>query len=280
MKRLALILFFIAGVNAFAQVTDSTLYQWIPKGIASLNIAQVALENWTQGGESSLSFTGVGNFGLYYGTENWRFSNDLKLTYGQTKQGDKGFRTNENELYLESVLSRKINWPVDPYISNTVRTALTNGYAYDTDSGDVQIAGFFDPGYITQSVGFALSKSNIIKTRLGVAFQETFANQFTFVTDDPKTTELEKFKFDTGIESVTDVDYPFMENMVYKSKLRLFSRFSSVDVWDVRWDNIITAKVNDLIVVNFNFLLIYERSQSVKTQMKEALQVGITYTLF
>ena len=65
-----------------------------------------------------------------------------------------------------------------------------------------------------------------------------------------------------------------------KSSLRLFSRFESFDVWDVRWDNIIAAKVNDFLNVNLTFLLIYEKDQSVKTQIKEALQLGFTYTLF
>ena len=40
------------------------------------------------------------------------------------------------------------------------------------------------------------------------------------------------------------------------------------------------AKVNDYINVNFNFLLIYDEEQSLKRQIKEALQLGITYSFF
>ena len=68
-----------------------------------------------------------------------------------------------------------------------------------------------------------------------------------------------------------------MENILFKSKLRLFSRFDSFDVWDVRWDNAIAAQVNEYINVSFAFLLIYEEAQIQKTQIKEALQIGITY---
>ena len=68
--------------------------------------------------------------------------------------------------------------------------------------------------------------------------------------------------------------------MTYYSFLRLFSRFNSLDVWDVRWDNIITAKVNDYINVNFSVTVLHEISQTRKTQLRESLQLGLTYSLF
>ena len=67
--------------------------------------------------------------------------------------------------------------------------------------------------------------------------------------------------------------------MLLNTKLRLFTRFNMLDVWDVRWDNTITAKVNDFVNVNLNVLIIYEKSQSLRTQIKEALQLGFTYTI-
>jgi hypothetical protein len=68
--------------------------------------------------------------------------------------------------------------------------------------------------------------------------------------------------------------------MTYYSFLRLFSRFNSLDVWDVRWENLITAKINDYFNVNFNMVLLHEISQTRKTQFKEALQLGFSYSLF
>ncbi|MFO7524507.1 MAG: hypothetical protein R6W68_03555 [Ignavibacteriaceae bacterium] len=79
---------------------------------------------------------------------------------------------------------------------------------------------------------------------------------------------------------MTAAKYDFMENMQYSTFLRLFSRFTSLDVCDVRWDNIITAKVNKHINVNLAVTLVHELSQSRKTQLKEVLQIGIVYTLF
>jgi hypothetical protein len=53
-----------------------------------------------------------------------------------------------------------------------------------------------------------------------------------------------------------------------------------MDVWDVRWDNTIAAQVNKYINVRLNFLTLYEKSLSARTQFKEALLLGFTYTFF
>jgi hypothetical protein len=259
--------------------TDTTFNKWIPKAIAGLNISQIALSNWTQGGEDALTWTIFGNGGYSYRSDVWNLKNDLKIAYGRTKLGDQEFRTNDNELYLESVLSRNIGWAVDPYFSNTVRTAIVAGYNYAAEP-KVEIANFFDPGYLTQSIGFTYDKTEGFTTRLGFAVQEVITNKFTFYSDDTSTTKIEKIKIETGLESVTTAEYPVMENVLVQSKLRLFSRYESLDVWDVRWDNSFVAKVNDYLNVNFTVLLIYEEATIKKRQIKEALQLGLVYALF
>jgi hypothetical protein len=273
----AAVLFFLT-INLTAQQDTIILYKWIPKAIAGLNLSQISLSNWTQGGEDALSWNFLGTGSLSYRTEVWHFKNDLKLAYGRTKLGSSGFRTTDNELYLEDVISRNIGWPIDPYFSNTTRTALAKGFNYDADP-DTQVANFFDPGYLTQSLGFTYDKTPGFSSRLGFAVQEVITNKFIFYSDDIETSEIEKIKVETGVESVTSAEYTVMENILLKSKLRLFSRFESFDVWDVRWDNAIAAEVNEYVNVSFVFLLVYEEAQIKTRQIKEALQLGITYTI-
>lgn len=266
-------------MGLFAQVDSADFGKWLPKGVAGLNASQIAFSNWTQGGENSITWTTFGKFGLSYETEEINFTNDLKLAFGRSKQGDQEYRTNNNEFYLENVLAYKIELQVDPYISNTTRTVLAKGYDYEQEP-KVQIAKFFDPGYITQSIGFAYAKLKNINTRVGIAFQETITDKHPRYSDDPETAEVENFKFETGIESVTEANFSLQENLLYTTNLRLFGSFEELDVWDVRWDNTITAEINDYVNVNLNVLVIYEKTQSVKTQIKEALQLGLTYNLF
>lgn len=269
---------FLSGFSAFAQENDSLFYTWNPAAVLGLNISQIALSNWTQGGDNAISWTGIVNGSLNYLTPTLRFKNDLKIAFGRTKLGSADFRTTDNELYLENVLSWNFGWVVDPYVSNLVRTAVGPGYDYKV-TPTPQIAAFFDPGYVTQSIGFMYDKVTGVSTRLGLAFQETFTNIHRNYSDDPDTPELEAFKLETGLESVTKTEFVLAENMLAHSLLRLFTRFEQIDVWDVRWDNTITAKVNSFLNVNITYLLIYEKNQSPKTQMKQTLQLGFVYTL-
>jgi hypothetical protein len=253
---------------------------WTPKGIVGINLSQVAFSNWAQGGQNSLSFTFFSLLGLDYIGDPWKWKNSLKFAYGRTKFGDEEYRTNDNEIFFESTLIYHIGWAVSPYAGATARTAVTKGFNYDSIPS-FQIVDFMDPFYLTEAVGFIYDRIPNFSTRVGIGMKQTFADKFALqYTNDLNTPELEKFKNETGIESVTEYKWEFLENMSYYTYLRLFGTFDDLSVWDVRWDNIIAAKVNDYVSVTFNILLIYDEGESIQRQLKEALQLGISYTLF
>lgn len=281
MKKLILLVLFSTTFLSAQDVADSLLKQgWNPSGLVGINLSQIAFKDWTQGGTNALAYTLFSNFGVIYFDNPWKWRTYLKSAYGRTKLESQGYRTTDNELYFESIVTRKIGWVVDPYFAVTVRSAITKGFDYKSEPA-TQIVDFFDPGYITEALGFQYAKGEVFTSRLGIAIQQTFADKFAeLYTDDPQTIEIEDFKFDTGIESVSGLVYNFYDNMTYLSSLRLFSRFNSLDVWDVRWDNIIAAKVNNYVTVNFNVVLVHEISQSRRTQFKEALNIGIVYSIF
>ena len=273
-----ILLFMVTKINP--QV-DSTDRMWTYSLATGINLSQITLSNWAQGGDNAISWVFNINGNANYKYLPWNLKNSLKLAYGRTKLGSNDYRTNDNEFYLETVLSYSIGWIIDPYISNTVRSAVSTGYDYKATPEFLKTADFFDPGYITQSIGFTYNKSKIISTRLGLAFQETITNLQRNYSDDPETKdEIESFRFDTGIESVTNIEFTIDDNVLFTSMLRLFSIFKELDVWDVRWDNTINAKISKYFSVNFNVLTIYEKKQSLKTQLKEGLQLGINYTIF
>ncbi len=276
MRSYLIFLIYISNI-LFAQDTSRVIIT--TKASTGLNISQISFSNWAQGGEDSFTWTFTGNLSITTKSENWTTRNTFKLAFGRTKLGAQDFRTNDNEIYIETVLSRQFGWEVDPFVSNSIRSPITTGYSYKTKNPE-RIADFFDPGYVTQSIGFTYDKFRGIKTRLGVAFQEIFTNRQRKFTDNPDTKDkIEAFKFETGIENVTTAEFKVMENIFYKGLLRLFSKFDRMKYWDVRWDNLLTAKVNNYVNVNFNFLIVYDRKQTLRTQVKEALQVGLVYNI-
>jgi hypothetical protein len=280
MKLILLLLVFLdlQGANISKDTTRTNgVYL---TGVTGINASQVSFTNWSQGGENSVTWSVFGDFSVKFVEDSLVVFNHLNAVFGKTKTGDAIFKTNSNEIFLETVFLYRMGWQIDPYFSNTVRSVITKGYDY-SKSEPLQISDFFDPGYITQSIGFSYNKVTGFTSRLGIALQEVFTNRFRSYSDKKETdTKIEAFKFETGLESVTEAAFEVMENITYSSRLRLFTRFEHIDVWDVRWDNTLRAKINSIFNVNFTTLLVYEKSQSVKTQFREALQLGVSFNIF
>lgn len=258
---------------------------WHNSLVAGFNLTQVTLHNWTQGGENTLAWTFLTNGKFLYKQPNWKWNNTLKITYGKTKLGESDFEKSEDELFWESIYSRNIGWKIDPYVANQLRTQFDDGYTMVKDEATGEevrtlTSGTFDPLYLIQSAGFTYAVGESFFTRAGVAFKETFSSVEHGFADDPDTEdEVEDFRFQTGVESATGVKLTVMENIMYTSQLNLFSAFDQLDVWDVRWDNTITAKVNDYVNVSLNVLLVHEIAQTRRTQVKQALALGLRYSI-
>lgn len=263
-----------AKADSVKQAKKKAKPSWVPKLTTGLNVSQVAFSNWTQGGANSLSWTGMINAAYDHNGKTWSIQNIVKAAYGRTKLDNQNSITTDNQLLIESVLAYNVGWSTNPFISNTIFTAITTGYSYNSNP-PVPIADFFDPGYVTQSLGFGYSKIKGVSTRLGIALQEVFARNYRRYTDNGNAAT----KIQPGVESVTHGTLKIARNIVLTTGLRLFSRFDSLGVWDVRWDNDITAKVNSFVNVDLNYQLVYQKDQSITTQMKEGLQLGLTYEI-
>jgi hypothetical protein len=286
MNRSAWLCILLPLFCSFAQTTPPAAekapeYGWKNTLVAGLNINQVSFQNWAQGGVNSVAWTFLTNGKFTNERERFTHVNNLKITYGQTKLGGKDFEKTDDELFVESILSYKLGWKVDPYVAVTARTQFAPGYK-DSSGVMKKTSGFFDPGYLIESVGCTYSPSDLLTTRLGIAFKETFASGYAWYgyADDPKTAERDAFRFQTGIESGTTLTLPIMENILYTSSLNLFSAFNQLDVWDARWDNALTGKVNNYVNVSLLVQVLHEIAQTRRTQMKQALSVGLTYSIF
>lgn len=257
---------------------------WNNTLVTGLNLSQVSLHNWTQGGEDMLTWTFLVNGKFLYKQPDWRWNNTLKIAYGKTKLGDDDFEKSEDELFWESVYSRNIGWKIDPYVANQLRTQFDDGYTIGKDENDQEVhrlsSGPFDPLYLIQSAGFTYTQGEVFFTRLGVAFKEIFSSAEFGYADDPDTDgEIEEFRFQTGIESATGAKVTVMENIMYTTQLNLFSAFNQMDIWDVRWDNTLNMKVNDYVSASLNVILVHDISQTRRTQVKQALALGLRYSL-
>lgn len=253
-------------------------FGWTHQVVTGLNLTQVSFKDWAQGGQNALAYTLWLNGNSTQDMEKTNWSTSYRFAFGQTRLSDQGLKKTDDEIFLESLLIYKLWTYVNPYASVTLRTQFAKGFEYPQGT-EVAVSRFFDPAYLTQSIGAAYKPIPEVVTRLGVGVREVLTSQFRQYADDPATPDTEKVKVSGGIESVTNVEWNFAENMQLKSDLALFAPFKTMDEIIVRSDNSISAKVNKYVTVSFNVQLINDVTTTRRTQIKQVLALGLSYTL-
>ncbi len=255
-------------------------YGWKHSVVAGLNLSEVSFKDWAQGGENALSYTVYLNGFSVQNLEQTDWMNSYKLDFGQTRLGSQGLQKTDDDIYFESLLIYKFGLYVNPYVSATLRTQFAKGFVYDQAGNGNEISKFFDPAFLTQSVGAAYQPVPELTTRLGVGLREIVTSQHTHYVD-PTLPEPQgnKTKVEGGLESATDLAWNFAENMLLTSKLEIFDAFKQMDHLIVRSDNTITAKVGKYIATSLNVQILNDPNVSPFTQIKQVLALGISYTL-
>ena len=253
---------------------------WSHSVVAGLTLTQVAFKDWSQGGENALSYTMTLNGSSKRTGEEVDWANSYKFAFGQTRLGSQGLKKTDDKIDLESVVTYKLGSYVNPYGAATLKSQFATGYKYDDATGvKTPVSTFFDPAYLTQSIGVGYQPAPQIKTRLGAALREIITSIYNQYADDPATTNIEKTSVKGGLESVTNVEWKVAENMLFTAKLELFSAFDKPDQVIVRSDNTLAAKVNKYISVIVNVQLINERAVTPRTQVKQTLGLNLSYQL-
>ncbi len=281
MKKTVVLTILIFSATWLTAQESSVNTAWHQELVSNLNFTQNSFDNWAQGGEDSWSWLINLNGKLSRDSDSHSWVNTCKLAFGKTKVESENARKAVDEVFLESVFTRKLNEFLNPYVSFTAKTQFTSGYEY-SDTGKEEISNFLDPGYFTQSFGLGYAPSDIFQTRFGGAVKETAADEYAEVySDDPDTDdEIEDLKVEYGAESVTDLNLKLAENILFTSKLGMFSDLNRVDEVDVDWDNLFSAKVNEYINVSLSVKILYDKDIHVKRQMQQVLAVGVSYSFF
>jgi hypothetical protein len=260
-----------------AAVVPQPSSSWTHKLVGAVNVTQVALKDWAQGGEDALAWTLSLDGGSDYTQGKIDWQNSYKFAFGQTKLGDQGIRKTDDKIDLQSTLTYKMGTYVNPFIGATLKSQFAKGYAYG-DAGKTPLSQLFDPAYMTQSAGIGYQPITEAKTRLGLALREIITRDFNGFSDDLATLKIEKSKIDGGLESITEAEWEVVENILLSSKLELFAPFSDLDQTSLRNDSTVSMKVNKYVTVNFNVQIVDDETASAKTQLKEALSVGLSYS--
>lgn len=284
MKKIFIVIISILPLYALSlaqTVQPVPEYGWKHGLVAGLTLTQVGFTDWAQGGENALAYTIFADGKSIDDEENSNWTNTYKFAFGQTRLSNQGLRKADDIIDLSTVFTYKLRTLINPYAAATVKTQFAKGYMYPKADSAVQVSAFFDPGYLTQSAGVGYQPIKEIKTRLGFALREIITNKFNQYSDNPETKDkIEKVSVDGGMESVTDVEWQLDDNILFTMKLEMFAPFKRFDEIVVRDNTSLVAKVNKYITAMFNVQLINEKRVTPRTQIKETIALGLSYTLF
>ena len=286
MKKLFVLLFAAFAVRASAQtptpsppLSDTS---WKHSVVSSVTMTQVSFKDWARGGEDAISWTARLDGKSFLDDTAYVWGNTYKMVYGQAKLGSGDLRKVEDRIELESVFAYKLGIHVNPYVSASLKTQFSEGVNIDATGKATPVSQFFDPAYLIQSAGFGYQPIKEVKTRLGAAIREIVTSTYREYANAPSVPVVDwvKTSVDGGLESVTDIEWKPQKDVLVRSKLEMFSPIRKISEVTMRMDNSMMINVAKYFVVVVNVQLINDLNASTRTQVKEVLAFGLTYTLF
>jgi hypothetical protein len=158
---------------------------------------------------------------------------------------------------------------------------MTKGYSYDAETGERSVgitSTFLDPGYFTESFGFAYSPKANVLFNIGYANKQTFS-ELGLLANDTNTTKIEVFKNEQGFEFGFDFEFSLNNVLIYKSKFLSFTNFEGAEQIDIQFKNIISAQLASWLVINLEHQAEKDYNQSKKDWMYKTLfSLGLQYT--
>jgi len=311
MKKILFVFSLTAILSSVYSQNKTDSLGWHKDGFAGLNLNQLSLTNWAEGGESSLSATSLFNYVLKFKGRKTYWDNNLNLAYGLIKTEDEDVRKNEDLIDFTSKYGRYAFGKFYYAGLLNFHTQFAPGYNYPNDT-DV-VSRFMAPGYLSVSLGLDWRPVDYFSLYFSPA-----AGKFTFVLDQDLanvgafgvdsavrnsngqiTEEGKTVKFEFGATLVATFRKEILKNVELASKLTLFDDYTSKDPSnrknvDVDWQTGFLMKVNDWITASILAHLIYDHNIPVpiyekingvktqvgkgpRTQFKEALAIGISY---
>jgi len=253
---------------------------WTKSAAVQLHFSQTRFDDWAQGGENTWSWLTYLDAGFTRRTERWRWQSTLRLEYGKSSIESLGSRKAGDDIYLESILKRTAGMTFQPYAAVSFRTQLDRGYRYPDDSEPVEISGFMDPAYATQSAGISACVHTSLTVRLGAALKETFTRRHPVpYTDNPASAGIEKSRVEGGCECTVDWEYQLNAIVTYITRLESFANLKAFSETDIRWDQKLTAQLASFVTAGYHMTILYDSNISKKRQIRQILSVGIAYRL-
>jgi hypothetical protein len=297
LSLLALSLGASAQTDIPESTADTTILQtpkWVKGGVGGVTLSQVSLSNWSAGGEGSLAVDALLNYDAVYTNDRHLWQNRFEFAYGLSNTRALGMRKTNDKIFLSSMYGYQISKTWYTSLLGTFSTQFANGYDYSTDPG-TYMSRFMAPGYLNVGAGFTWKPRGWFNAYFSpVSWRGTividdrlFENTDGAMVNTAYGVEPGKhFRSELGANVRFELDKELMTNLKIYSRLDLFSNYLlKPQHIDVRWNVLLTAKINKWVSANLSFDMIYDddikfkradgTQGSSRLQVKEVLGLGL-----
>jgi hypothetical protein len=276
---------------------------WSTEGMLSFNIGQGGSRNWAAGSER-FSLQGAAYFN-YQVNRKWKkniWENNLDLSYALVNTNKLGFRKTDDKIDFVSLFRHQVS-KKDNVVGIgawfNMRSQFHHGYDY-SESPRRRISGLMAPGYFTTGPGFD------IRTKSMSLFVSPIAPRMIVFTNQPYSFNYQggvkpdgsheiplswhynvdperKVRFELGTLISVKYKREIAKNVSYRTRVDFFSNYvDDPQNIDVFWTNTLHMKVNNWLIVNYSFDLIYDddvkmfgpNHNKAATQLRSQLGVG------
>lgn len=287
--------------------TDS-LKQWSHIATTALNFSQVSFSNWSAGGESSISATGLLKCVVSYKDSTKIWDNSLDIAFGIIRQGDLG-KVAKSDDRIE--LNSSYGWTAFKkwYYNMSVNLMSQAAKGYKSPNNSTLISDFLAPAYSSISIGLShkSTNDNLHLQVLPFSGKMTYVNNQELADAGAFGVESaqyngegvlikagEKIRSEFGGTLKVHYKNKLGGNVRIDTKATLFSNYndqsSSIDV---DWQLLLLMKINKYLSANITTHLIYDEDVSIaldldkdgvfessgpRVQFKELFGLGLSYS--
>lgn len=246
--------------------------RWMFGGDFKLDLSQVGMYQWAQGGDPFVSFLGGLNLFANYKEGRRGWENRALLRYGVIRQGrldndpSAHIRSNEDRMELSSRYGYNAFGQFYLSIEADSKTQIGPTYDWDGDTrGDLK-TNFMSPAFLAFSLGLDYKPDK--KTTL---FLAPITIKSTIVLD-PSSEIKKRYSVDTTKNSREEFGARFKgthslkiwDDIEIKNTLELFSNYlDNPQNIDINWEFTTVFPVNDFIKATLSFNLIYDDDTEV-----------------
>lgn len=262
-----------------------TVKYWKTGGMLTLNLSQIALANWSSGGQNSVAANILLNLSANYTNSVSAWDNSIDFGFGRQKRENTPAVKTDDRLEILTKYGRRISKRLFYSTLLNFKTQIFPGYDYP-EKDSIKISDFLAPATVFLSVGvdykpnanfsFMLSsvtgKTTIVNSKL-------LSGRKFFGVDSGK-----HFRHEFGGYMKLLAKGNFLKLVNYQFKLDAFSNYmenpGNID-WDCELN--VSARLNKFITANLKANLLYDDNvvtppnKGPRLQLRQFLGIGFSY---